>query len=408
MNIILTTNSPGEVSAWVKPVVKKLNEKNIKINIYIFIPPCVFSSGKEAKVLLGLKGVEAVYNSKDYLKFIIFNIKPSNFKAAKKGFVLFLGGDLMHAVFLAKRLNYPVYSYTERDYGFIKSIKKFYVSDQKIYQRLLKKGADPAKLKVVGNLIIDSVQPGLNSKQAKAKLNKKDDQIIISLMPGSRPREFEYILPLFLNTATEIKQKKSKYRFILTKAPFINEKEIKRSLRDKRINFDTVYKKEENRLSIDDFVIEIYEEDPYSIMREADFALTIPGTNNLELAVLETPMLVILPLNKPELIPLPGLIGLLGEIPLLGKFLKRVIIPKMSRNRKYISLINLLQEKEIVPEMRGLINNQDLTAKILNLLEGEGIKVMKKRLQNLRLEGGAADHIINDIFQDLNPKEENN
>jgi len=408
MNIILTTNSPGEVSAWVKPVVKKLNEKNIKINIYIFIPPCVFSSGKEAKVLLGLKGVEAVYNSKDYLKFILFNIKPSNFKAAKKGFVLFLGGDLMHAVFLAKRLNYPVYSYTERDYGFIKSIKKFYVSDQKIYQRLLKKGADPAKLKVVGNLIIDSVQPGLNGKQAKAKLNKKDDQIIINLMPGSRPREFEYILPLFLNTATEIKQKKSKYRFILTKAPFINEKEIKRSLRDKRINFDTVYKKEENRLSIDDFVIEIYEEDPYSIMREADFALTIPGTNNLELAVLETPMLVILPLNKPELIPLPGLIGLLGEIPLLGKFLKRVIIPKMSRNRKYISLINLLQEKEIVPEMRGLINNQDLTAKILDLLEGEGIKVMKKRLQNLRLEGGAADHIINDIFQDLNPKEENN
>lgn len=408
MNIILTTNSPGEVSAWVKPVVKKLNEKNIKINIYIFIPPCVFSSGKEAKVLLGLKGVEAVYNSKDYLKFILFNIKPSNFKAAKKGFVLFLGGDLMHAVFLAKRLNYPVYSYTERDYGFIKSIKKFYVSDQKIYQRLLKKGADPAKLKVVGNLIIDSVQPGLNGKQAKAKLNKKDDQIIINLMPGSRPREFEYILPLFLNTATEIKQKKSKYRFVLTKAPFINEKEIKRSLRDKRINSDTVYNKEENRLSIDDFVIEIYEEDPYSIMREADFALTIPGTNNLELAVLETPMLVILPLNKPELIPLPGLIGLLGEIPLLGKFLKRVIIPKMSRNRKYISLINLLQEKEIVPEMRGLINNQDLTAKILDLLEGEGIKVMKKRLQNLRLEGGAADHIINDILQNLNLKEENN
>ncbi|MBS3812025.1 MAG: hypothetical protein KGY44_09290 [Halanaerobiales bacterium] len=389
-------------------MVKKLNEKNIKINIYIFIPPCVFSSGKEAKVLLGLKGVEAVYNSKDYLKFILFNIKPSNFKAAKKGFVLFLGGDLMHAVFLAKRLNYPVYSYTERDYGFIKSIKKFYVSDQKIYQRLLKKGADPAKLKVVGNLIIDSVQPGLNGKQAKAKLNKKDDQIIINLMPGSRPREFEYILPLFLNTATEIKQKKSKYRFVLTKAPFINEKEIKRSLRDKRINSDTVYNKEENRLSIDDFVIEIYEEDPYSIMREADFALTIPGTNNLELAVLETPMLVILPLNKPELIPLPGLIGLLGEIPLLGKFLKRVIIPKMSRNRKYISLINLLQEKEIVPEMRGLINNQDLTAKILDLLEGEGIKVMKKRLQNLRLEGGAADHIINDILQNLNLKEENN
>ncbi len=404
MNVVLTTNSPGEVSAWVRPVIKKLNEKNIKINIYVFIPPCVFSSGKEAKVLLGLKGVEEVYNSKDYLKFILFNIRPSNFKTAKKGFVLFLGGDLMHAVFLAKRLNYPVYSYTERDYGFIKSIKKFYVSDQKIYQKLLKKGVDPAKLKVVGNLIIDSIQPVLTDKQAKAKLNKKDDQIIINLMPGSRPREFEYTLPLFLNTAIEIKQKKSKYRFILTKSPFIDEKEIKQSLRDKRIKADTAYKKEENRLSIDDFEIEIYDEVSYSIMRESDFTLTIPGTNNLELAVLETPMLVILPLNKPELIPLPGLIGLIGEIPLLGKFLKRIIIPKMSRNRKYISSINLFYEEEIVPEMRGLIDNQDLTAKILDLLNGEGIEVMKKRLQNLRLEKGAADHIINDILQDLNLK----
>ena len=68
LDIILTTNSPGEVSAWVRPVVKKINELNIETKIFVFTPPCVFSSGSEGDVyqtlreLLQLITAESILN----------------------------------------------------------------------------------------------------------------------------------------------------------------------------------------------------------------------------------------------------------------------------------------------------------------------------------------------------------
>jgi len=180
IDVILTTNSPGEVSAWVKPVVKKLNELNIEKSIYVFTPPCVFSSGKEGDVLTNLDGVTATFNSRQYLKYILFNIKPDGFDPSPNGFVLFLGGDFMHAVFLGKRLNYPIYSYTERDYGFTGSVSRFYLSDNSIYDKLKSEGVNPNKLKVVGNLMYDSVNPDLNEVETQKLLNKKDNEFLQS------------------------------------------------------------------------------------------------------------------------------------------------------------------------------------------------------------------------------------
>lgn len=401
IDIILTTNSPGEVSSWVKPVVKKLNEYDFKKNIYVFTPPCVFSSGKENKVISQFKGITEIFSSKEYLKYILFNIRPAKFNNSNKGFVLYLGGDFMHAVFLGKKLNYPVFSYTERDYGFTKSVKKFYLSDKSIYDKLRGKGIDSSKLKVVGNLMYDSVEPQLDIEQTKKILNKKEDQILINLLPGSRPKEFKFMLPLFLNFVTEINKYKNNYRFIISKAPFIDDKEILKVLKQKNIKGKTDYYEKENIIVINETVIDIYENNLYSIMEASDFAITIPGTNNLELAVLKTPALVILALNKPELIPLPGLIGLISEIPILKKLIKRIIIPKMARNRDYISLINLVAQKDIVPELIGKIDSEGLARKVINLFDENEVEAIKKRYDKLEIKKGAANRIIEDIFSEL-------
>lgn len=45
----------------------------------------------------------------------------------------------------------------------------------------------------------------------------------------------------------------------------------------------------------------------YAAMRRAQLAITIPGTNTLELALAGLPSLVLLPLHKPEMLPLEGL-----------------------------------------------------------------------------------------------------
>lgn len=404
IDVILTTNSPGEVSAWVKPVVKKLNELNIDKNIYVFTPPCVFSSGKEGKVLTNLDGITASFNSRQYLKYILFNIKPEEFNPSSNGFVLFLGGDFMHAVFLGKRLNFPIYSYTERDYGFTGSVSRFYLSDNSIYDKLKSEGVEPDKLKVVGNLMYDSVNPDLNKADTLKLLNKKDNELLINLLPGSRPKEFNYVLPLFLNFIDQYNKYDKDIRFIISKAPFIDKKDIEAILNDSRIKGEAKYHKEENIISINGIKVKIYEKHLQSIMRYSDFALTIPGTNNLELAVLKTPMLVILPLNKPKLIPLPGLIGIIGEIPLLGKFIKRTIIPKMAKQREFISLVNLIEKREIVPELKGDINSDLLVKEVNSLLDAEKLKEIKQNYETLPIEKGAVDKIVDDILKDIKSK----
>jgi lipid-A-disaccharide synthase len=401
IDVILTTNSPGEVSAWVKPVVKKLNELNIEKRIYVFTPPCVFSSGKEGKVLTNLDGITASFNSRQYLKYILFNIKPEGFNPSSNGFVLFLGGDFMHAVFLGKRLNFPIYSYTERDYGFTGSVSRFYLSDNSIYDKLKREGVAPDKLKVVGNLMYDSVTPDLNKAETNKLLNKKDDEFLINLLPGSRPKEFNYVLPLFLNFIDQYNKYDQDIRFIISKAPFIDKKDIEVILNDPRINGEAKYHKAENIISINGIKIKVYEKHLQSIMRDSDFALTIPGTNNLELAILKTPMLVLLPLNKPELIPLPGLVGLIAEIPIIGKVLKNKIIPKKVSKRDYISLVNMIAEKEIVPELRGKLDSNLLVKNIQDIIEGNQLEKMKNSLEELKINKGASDLIIRDILKDL-------
>ncbi|MFO7815442.1 MAG: hypothetical protein R6V14_06880 [Halanaerobiales bacterium] len=401
IDVILTTNSPGEVSAWVKPVVKKLNELNIDKNIYVFTPPCVFSSGNEERVISGIEGVTETYNSSEYLKYIIFNKRPRNFVSSNKGFVLSLGGDLMHAVFLGKKLDYPIYSYTEKGYGFKNSIKKFYLSDNKIYDKLKASGIPLSKLKVAGNLMFDSINPSLSREKTKQLLNKREEEIIIELLPGSRPNEFKFMLPLFFNTIIQINKREKKYKYILSKSKFIEDKKIEKIINNKRIKGKVKYLKDKKIFKInDDIEVRIYDRYPHSIMRESDFALTLPGTNNIELAALGTPMLIILPLNKPELIPLQGLIGLISEIPLLGKIIKRFIIPKKVQEREFISLVNYLAEKEIVPEMVGQINSNDLSEKVVSLVNNE-LDSIKKELDKFGSEGGASEKIITDILEDF-------
>jgi lipid-A-disaccharide synthase len=74
--------------------------------------------------------------------------------------------------------------------------------------------------------------------------------------------------------------------------------------------------------------IQAYRGRQYDLMSVSDLAITIPGTNTVELSFFGVPMVVALPLNHPERIPLEGLVGLIGNLPKLGKEVKRRILPR--------------------------------------------------------------------------------
>jgi len=413
LDIVITSNSPGEVSTWVKPAVKELKQTYPDSIIHIFLPPCVFASGSEKKVLLNMAEIDRVYDKNEYLKYILLRKSPLGFSPGAKGIVIFLGGDLFHAVLLGKRLDYPVLAYSEGVYNRSKSISKFMVPDFRTEKKLLNKNIAKDKVQVTGNLMLDAIEPSLSKKEVKELFNIEDN-FIITLFPGSRLAEVEYMLPFFLESILLLYnkyEKKNHYKILLSRSPFVDEKQLSNIFYDylqsnklngdyiKRDRYDIlrVYRNTDKDGGSKEITLEIlvFTSLQYTLMQITDLALTIPGTNNLELAYFGTPMLVLLPLNKPEAIPLEGAIGLIGQIPILGTALKRFLVPKMAKQIKYVSLINIIADEEIVPEVKGVLQPIDLFNKMDYFLENKHkLKDMKQSLEKAAGSKGAVKQLV--------------
>ena len=406
-DLIITANSPGEVAGWVEPVVKKVKQVYSNVRISIFLTPCVFASGSEQEVLNNYSEVDRVYNWKEYLKYIVLQKKPDNFNPGNRGLVFFLGGDLFHAVLLGKKLDYPVIAYSQGAYSRSNYIKKFLVPDQRVRNKLLDKGAQADKVEIVGNLMFDAIEPEMNLQETKEFLNINNEKII-TLFPGSRLKQLEYMLPFFLNSLIRFtSNRKEEFKIFLSQSPFITREQLKKvflkyisnnSLEGKIINKDNYILIE----IFDKLKINIYKGLNYSLMQVTDLALTIPGTNNLELAYFGAPMLVVLPLNQPSRIPLRGLKGLIGRLPFIGPLLKKLVIPHLLDNREFISLPNIINDQEIVPELIGELSFQDLTDKIGELIDDKDyLQEMKNKLKQTTSNHLPSQKILDNINQVL-------
>ena len=143
----------------------------------------------------------------------------------------------------------------------------------------------------------------------------------IALIPGSRSGEIKRLLPLMLTAARLYARDKPDCQFIIPIAPSIGINMIQKML-------PTAFLKQ----------ITLVRQPLAKALQKVSFALVTSGTATLETALAEVPMVVIYKVNQ-----------LSYE---LGKRL--ISVP-------YISLVNLIAEKQIVPE---LIQHEALPEKI--------------------------------------------
>jgi len=410
LDIVITANSPGEVAAWVKPAAKELKKVYPGAKMTVFLPPCVFASGSEKRVLQQYQGIDMVYDRREYLQFILLRKSPAGFTPGKQGIVIFLGGDLFHAVLLGNRLNYPVIAYTEGVYNWGNRINRFMVPDERTRDRLIKKGAPAEKVKLIGNLMLDAIEPEMSPEEVIKFLELKDE-LIITLFPGSRPAEVKYMLPFFLEAISDLLNiglpQKPNPGFLLSLSPFVEVEYFREVfnnyIMEKGLNGSYLSGERMDLIKIGNRLeIKVLSGQQYSLMQITDLALTIPGTNNLELAFFGTPMLVLLPLNKPEDIPLEGLPGLLGSIPVIGPALKRRLVPRIASKMEYVSLINRIAGKEIVPEVRGVLRPEDLSREMAILLKDrQNLKEMSDKLTEAVGQKGAVQKLTNIVTETL-------
>lgn len=209
----------------------------------------------------------------------------------------------------------------------------------------------------VGHPLLDAISdlPAIDVEKFKDEhdLNGKE---IIALLPGSREQEVTKMLELMLSVRPFFKN----YQFVIAGAPSL-PKEFYQKYVDNNVHFVS------NKT--------------YDLLRCSKAALVTSGTATLETALLNIPEVVCYRSSR-----ISYEIG------------KRVV-----KNIKYISLVNLIMDEEIVTELiQNDLNTENLVKELNAILVGETRQKMFDNFEFLRqkLGGkGASDHAADIIVK---------
>jgi lipid-A-disaccharide synthase len=162
----------------------------------------------------------------------------------------------------------------------------------------------------VGHPLMDVL--GSHSNHSSLAHPQKDweGNPLITLLPGSRPKEVMSLLPEMIRAAQIITRKKPKAQFLLALAPAMDSNEIRKSLPP------------------DGAAITMVEGKTYQAIRAADLVVVASGTATLETAILGKPMVIIYRVS-----PLSYWVG-------------RAMIKV-----KWIGLANIVAGRALVPEL---------------------------------------------------------
>jgi lipid A disaccharide synthetase len=137
------------------------------------------------------------------------------------------------------------------------------------------------------------------------------------------------------------------------------------------------------------------ESDRYALMKMCDLALTIPGTNTLELGIANCPSIVALPLQKSELIPIENPLRYLEHIPIVGPRIKRKLVEIFLSRFKHVSLPNMIADEAIQLELRGDVTPELISSHAQKLLEHPSeLARMRARLNATMPQPGTAAKLV--------------
>jgi lipid-A-disaccharide synthase len=211
----------------------------------------------------------------------------------------------------------------------------------------------------VGHPLLDAVNKRKEVADNFLAINNIENSKIIALLPGSRKQEISTMLPLMINATANF----SDYHVVIAGAPSITPE-----------FYNEITKGKAN----------IVYNSTYDLLQHAEAALVTSGTATLETALFEVPQVVCYKGSRIS-----------------------YIIAKQLIKIKYICLVNLIMNKEIVKELiQKELNIQNLQMELSDILSnGSRRDIMIKEYQNLKKElGGSgasnrAAGIINDFVK---------
>lgn len=218
----------------------------------------------------------------------------------------------------------------------------------------------------VGHPLLDAIQKRASSKQVIDSLRSDlglNEKPIVAILPGSRKQEIAKMLPIMLKQSNEFKS----YQFVIAVAP----------------SFDLSF--------FDSYIaqfpeVKLVKNRTYDLLELAHAALVTSGTATLEAALFRVPEVVCYKGN-----------------PISYHIAKKIV------DIKYISLVNLIMDQEVVKELI----QSDLNHKLLKAELGKLLSPTKEREEMLHTfdllidklgGGGASKKTAELILADLNHK----
>lgn len=374
-DVLIVSNGPGELSAWVRPVAKSLRRALPDARLVVALVPCPYASGAEADAVRAWGLDLEVWTPRETLGYMLAGRAPGGYVPATRGAVLFMGGDQLFGVLLSRRAGYPLLTYTETAARWPSFTRQFLHADREAAHRLHARGR---RARHVGNMMVDAVAPRMSPAEARQALGLRGDDMVLGLLPGSKPFKVRYVTPLFLKVAERLQAERPGLRVTLHRSPYTPLDQLAAAAADERCRAVTggalgrlVHEDGADWLVTDGGakVRIVPPELHLEGLSVADLALTVPGTNTAELAILGVPMVVALPLHKPEEIPLDGLLGRLAKMPALGPALMRAVAGRFLARQPLVALPNQRAGRMVTPELLGAFAPESLAQLVGELLD---------------------------------------
>jgi len=365
--LVVTTNGPGELMGWTRPFLHAVYRAAPDARVTLVFVPCPYATGREAAIASAMFPAADIVDPKGYGRFLLR--KPVKGMERGSGALQYLGGDLYHATTIARRLGVQpmTYKFTRRSY--CQSFVRFFALDERNAAELRRAGAPPERVRIVGNLVPDAVLGSLSASP--------DDRAGegICVLPGSRPMEIKHALPFFLAVALAIRKRRPGVAITFVLSPFNGDDELRAALEARP---DARMGGIRGRLASDGRSVEVEGErfvvdrsGDYKALSQARLVVTIPGTKCIECAVLSRPMLVAVPLNRADLIVMNGVAGYLNLVPIVGPPLKTMIVRAAERRFRFLTQPNIDADREIVPEMRGILAPDEVAEKASTMFDDD-------------------------------------
>ena len=146
--------------------------------------------------------------------------------------------------------------------------------------------------------------------------------------------------------------------------------------------------------------VELWQEFPaHNLLSQCRLCLTTVGANTAELGSLAVPMIVLLPAQQIDAMRAwDGLPGLLANLPGVGtsfaKLINWVMLQLVLRYKHLFAWPNIWAKEEIVPELVGNLQPQEVAQLALDWLEHpEKLEEICDRLRKVRGQSGAAEKL---------------